>query len=396
MPSIRVGLLPVWRHRIAGLPSLLQVSRVTHLAGACTCTKQHIPLQGRVCVFTSTGNRSVCFSSLASQYLPDFCRKFTQTVGAAAPHGAQANARDPAWRWTAAVLAATTQQVGPAYVRLDAPTLSPLGGNLLSTPGLSEYLENASLQGQVADGKSARGHDLDTSQLNVLDILSKNVKRKQQRSTRRSAHNLPETKLTNAEMNSVGPVTRLFAPRPTTTSLRGPGPNNSSSCDAGPSACTWPGAQPSRGWRCLERSTESRNIPTLQAAVDVPWRGFVRDEPGFFKDSVPLGVFVILTSDLLQQHRLLDKLAGLALAMSYDLLTRPSETLKISSCPHAGRAPISVSHQSGQLDDTVMAFLRGLQLEFVRVLLLRLKAACRTDLPLLSPLRFNDGELVSN
>ena len=42
--------------------------------------------------------------------------------------------------------------------------------------------------------------------------------------------------------------------------------------------------------------------------------------------------------------------------------------------------------ESGQFDDTVMAALLGLQLEFVRVLLTRLKAACRVDLLLPSPL----------
>ena len=40
---------------------------------------------------------------------------------------------------------------------------------------------------------------------------------------------------------------------------------------------------------------------------------------------------VMLTSELLKQHRLLEKLAGMALVMSYDLFTRPSETFKTGS-----------------------------------------------------------------
>ena len=93
-------------------------------------------------------------------------------------------------------------------VRLDARTLSPPGGNSLSPPGASEYLENASMQGRVADGKSARGHDLGTSHLNIPDNPSNDMKRKPIRATRRSTNNLPETMLANAEMNSVGTVTR--------------------------------------------------------------------------------------------------------------------------------------------------------------------------------------------
>ena len=52
--------------------------------------------------------------------------------------------------------------------------------------------------------------------------------------------------------------------------------------------------------------------------------------------------------------------------------------------------------ESGQCDDTVVAGLRGLQLDLVLLLLLRLKAACPTELPLLSPLRLNDYELALN
>ena len=77
-------------------------------------------------------------------------------------------------------------------------------------------------------------------------------------------------------------------------------------------------------------------------------------------------------------------------------------------CPSSTRIPTSVIAQtvaasdataalpakSGHFDDTVMAGLLDLQLEFVRMLLTRLKAACPTDLPLLSPLKLNDCEMA--
>ena len=51
----------------------------------------------------------------------------------------------------------------------------------------------------------------------------------------------------------------------------------------------------------------------------------IRDKPVFSKDLLPLEAFVILTSGLLKQHRLLDKLAGRALVVSYGFFTRPQK-----------------------------------------------------------------------
>ena len=96
------------------------------------------------------------------------------------------------------------------------------------------------MRGQVADVMRARGHDLDTSELNVLDNPSKKIMRKQQRASRRSANNLPETLLTNAEMNSVGAVALQSHTAAAMPSLRGSQANNSSWAPpwhAGPSAC---------------------------------------------------------------------------------------------------------------------------------------------------------------
>ena len=232
-------------HRIAGPPSLLSVSGLaTHLAGACS-------LEGRVCVCTSTGNRSEWLSSLASQYAPEFRRKFAPAVGASAPCGAQANTRhgdgqQPCWRRPAS-------KPGQSCVRIEAQTPSPLGGNLLSTPGASEYLGNAPAWALSADGKRARHHDLVTSELNVLNNPSNNLKRKQHLVSTRT---VAAGDVDNAEMSSVAPVTRQSG---TTAhdAFRCVGQNPTSPvgrrpCHAGPSACMSPGRRVVR--RRRERS----------------------------------------------------------------------------------------------------------------------------------------------
>ena len=120
------------------------------------------------------------------------------------------------------------------------------------------------------------------------------------------------------------------------------------------------------------------------------------------KDSLTLEVMVMLASDLLEQHRLLDKLAGLV--MPHDLFTRPLETLKIFSrgviapkrAVTAG-PPATTTAQPArrcEFDDTILTGLLGFQLEFVRVLLIRVQVAGSPDLPMLLPLRFIDNELA--
>ena len=77
--------------------------------------------------------------------------------------------------------------------------------------------------------------------------------------------------------------------------------------------------------------TRNSAIPQIMSHCRRALRGFVQGDPVFSTDPLPLEAMAMLASDLLKQHRLLDKLAGLALAMSYGLFTRPSETLKIFS-----------------------------------------------------------------
>ena len=128
---------------------------------------------------------------------------------------------------------------------------------------------------------------------------------------------------------------------------------------------------------------------------------FVRDEPDVSTDPLPLQAMVILASDLLYQHCLLDRFAGLALVMSYDLFTRPSETLNTSRATFSSSAssagiPISVSHHCAQRGcqrrdrsptRETLPILRHTHGRLAgRVFLIRL--------PLPSPLKLNDYELT--
>ena len=233
------------------------------------------------------------------------------------------------------------------------------------------------MRDQVADGENVCGHD----------FPSKNMKRKQQRTSRHSATNLPEKMLTNAEMNSVGTVARQSH------------------------TTVWVATQPLQFGadhatldRVLVRHLDKelfrngerarrlalfgtiycRGVPRhphITSRCRRALRSFVRDEPGFSKDPLPPQALVIWSSDLLMRHSLLDKLAGLALVMSYDLPTRQSETLKISSrdvialkrgdssqCQSSfRRAWLQATRQqhnprkNGQFDDTVVSGLLGFQ-----------------------------------
>ena len=120
-------------HRIAGPPPLPLMSLVLLrvMLASCSCTKPHIPQQGRVC--TSPGNRSVQLSNLASQYPLELSWSTSSRRVCAL-----ATVRDPAWRSTAAVLAATTKQDGQ-FLSASMPEHS-LQWSSPSTHGASEYL----------------------------------------------------------------------------------------------------------------------------------------------------------------------------------------------------------------------------------------------------------------
>ena len=276
-------------------------------------------------------------------------------------------------------------------------------------------------QSQVADSTGAHVHILDTSQLNVL--TSKKIKRKQQRATRRSANNLPETMLTNAEMNSVGPVTRQ------------------SYTTAHDAFVAWArthrfrlGADHASLDRLLVRYLDEELLASESAAVarlalfgPIPCRGiprhpeimshftraprgFVRDEHGFSKDPLPLEAMVSDVGErppeagpLVGQTsrpcacdvvRLLHEATEMLKILSRGVLAPRSAEVPISVCCHCAergckRRDDSTALENGQFDDTVMAGLLRLLLEVGRGHLLRLQAACPTDLWLLSPLRLS-------
>ena len=93
----------------------------------------------------------------------------------------------------------------------------------------------------------------------------------------------------------------------------------------------------------------------------------------------------MLASNLLKQHHLLDKLAGLAPVMSYDLFTMPSETLKtisrdvispqargyhsvsviIAKSRTASATTTALPAKSVEFDDTIPARLAGPPARFV-------------------------------
>ena len=91
------------------------------------------------------------------------------------------NARDPAWRWTTGVLAATTRQGGSALCPHRCPDILSNGWEF-AVDAWSVRIQRIEA-GRASGGKSARGRDVDTSQLNALDSLSNHMKRNQQRAT---------------------------------------------------------------------------------------------------------------------------------------------------------------------------------------------------------------------
>ena len=95
--------------------------------------------------------------------------------------------------------------------------------------------------------------------------------------------------------------------------------------------------------------------------------------------------------DFLEQHRLLDKLAGLAHVVSCDVIALREGTLAQSGATSDGTA--AQLAKSVQFDDTIMTDFQDLQLEYVRVLLTCLKVACPIDLSLLSSLRHKEHGL---
>ena len=187
---------------------------------------------------------------------------------------------------------------------------------------------------------------------------------------------------------------------PTTSVQRRPG-------HAGSSTCTSLGIVRKRRERSRLVAVPVLNDPLSRSHTRIMSRcrralwEFVRDEPDLSTDPLPLHAMVMLASDFLNQHRVLDKCAGFALVMSYDLFTRPSETLNTSratfssSASSAGYRSVSViiAHSVAASDATAAQLAKTLPILrhthgrlAGRVFLIRL--------PLPSPLQLNDYELT--
>lgn len=143
--------------------------------------------------------------------------------------------------------------------------------------------------------------------------------------------------------------------------------------------------------RALGRGAQS--LPRARSAL----RGFARDDPPNSRDPMPLEVMAAIAFWLARRNELEARSAALALVLSFDLFTRPSETLDIKGgdvvIPGVGHdADTSVivapsRHADGsraddrpprpsknrQFDDTVLAGVKGFRTLFVRTLLRKMK-----------------------
>ena len=157
---------------------------------------------------------------------------------------------------------------------------------------------------------------------------------------------------------------------------------------------------------CRSLPKHASTLPLARQAL----KGFVRNEPSTSKDPIPLEAAIVIVRDLLSQGGLMDRLAAVALVMSFDLFTRPSETLRIKArdvVVSTAKRPKVVSvmiaqtvtydgldhradeaqiSQSAKIGECVAPGLPGLGLEFVTSLLLHMREWWPSNKPLLFPL----------
>ena len=147
--------------------------------------------------------------------------------------------------------------------------------------------------------------------------------------------------------------------------------------------------------------------------------GFSREEPPQSEDPAPIEALALIADHLISQDSLSAKLAATALVCSFDLFTRPSETLELrhediipprgrykstsvivaplpikASTLKAATAPAPKSAKSGEFDDTVLAGLPGLGLEWVESLMVKLKEAAVAQQRLFDPLNLAEYEAL--
>eukprot|EP00971_Amphidinium_carterae_P342554 6481897-Amphidinium_carterae.1 len=140
-------------------------------------------------------------------------------------------------------------------------------------------------------------------------------------------------------------------------------------------------------------------------------QGFARVDPPVARDPTPIEAAALLVHHLVTSADLIAMLSGLASVIGFDLFARPSEVLGItaeevvaprhfgygdvgvviaSSKPMGGGVPTAA--KNGEFDETIIAGLPGMQLEFVRGLLQRMAALFPQGVPLLHPLTLGQFE----
>ena len=146
-------------------------------------------------------------------------------------------------------------------------------------------------------------------------------------------------------------------------------------------------------------------------------KGFLKDCPPVSNDPVPIEAAVVLADALLDSDKIEEQLAGLAFVTAFDLFTRPSETLEIRKedviAPRRGQyqgvsiiiAPSALlenrltaktqkAAKSGEYDDTVIAGLPGLGLEWIPQLLWQLACGTPAKTPIFAPLSLASYERI--
>ena len=158
---------------------------------------------------------------------------------------------------------------------------------------------------------------------------------------------------------------------------------------------------------------ERTTLPRARRALS----GYAREEPAHAEDPAPIEAVAVIASKLLDENGLLGRLSGLAMLVEFDLFTRPSETLEIrkedvivpkgqykttsviiaplptkpTTAKAATRAAPKAA-KSGEFDDTVLAGLPGLGLEWAAELVQVLKQQAVEQQRLLDPLTLTQYE----
>ena len=144
-------------------------------------------------------------------------------------------------------------------------------------------------------------------------------------------------------------------------------------------------------------------------------RGFGKGDPPLSEDPLPLEGMALLAEELMNRSQLDAKLAGMALVTGFDLFLRPTETLSLlredilgpvgqlrTTAVMVAQTPTAEEQlearernlplrdtrpaKAGEVDDTVMAGLPGMKLEFLQEALVVLSDNTHPKYPVFHPL----------